>query len=60
MSPAEPATVGALVNVHVLQVHIHTNNTPVTGKEPWKDEDKRTKEKRRRGELEILRGINKR
>lgn len=28
VSPSKPATGGALVNVHLLQVHIHTNNTP--------------------------------
>lgn len=28
VSPSKPATSGALVNVHVLQVYIHTNNTP--------------------------------
>lgn len=32
VSPSEPATGGALVNVHILQVHIHTNDTPARGK----------------------------
>lgn len=37
VSPSEPATVGALVNVHVLQVHIHTNHTPAREKEGRKE-----------------------
>lgn len=38
VSPSEPATGGALVNVHVLQVHIHTNNTSATEKEEGEKE----------------------
>lgn len=32
MSPSKPATVGALVDVQVLQVNVHTNNTSVRKK----------------------------
>lgn len=28
VSPSEPAAAGALVDVHILQVHVHTNHTP--------------------------------
>lgn len=38
VSPSEPATVGALVNVHILQVHIHTNHTPAREKKGGKEE----------------------
>lgn len=37
MGPAEPATVGALVNVHILQVHVHADNAPVREKEAGKE-----------------------
>ena len=33
VSPSEPATGGALVNVHVLQVHVHTDDTPARERE---------------------------
>lgn len=32
MSPCKPAAVGALVDVHVLQVNVHTDNTSVNKK----------------------------
>ncbi len=28
MSPGKPTAGGALVNVHILQVHVHTNDAP--------------------------------
>lgn len=32
VSPSKPAAVGTLVNVHILQVDIHTHNAPARGK----------------------------
>lgn len=43
MSPSKPATVGALINVYILQVHIHTNNAP-DRKKGGKEERKRQRE----------------
>lgn len=33
VSPGEPATGGALVNIHILKVYVHTNNTPARERE---------------------------
>ncbi len=49
VSPGEPATGGALVDVHVLQVHIHTNDTPARGKKGGKTEEMRRRRRRLEG-----------
>lgn len=33
MSPSKPATGGALVDVHVLQVHVHADDTAAKDRE---------------------------
>lgn len=50
--PGEPATGGALVNVHVLQVHIHANDTPAGEKEGSKDRGNEERNKEREGDEE--------
>lgn len=60
MGPAEPATVGALVNVHILQVHVHADNAPVREKEAGKESGQEGRRKEGKREVEILRGVNKR
>lgn len=60
MGPAEPATVGALVNVHILQVHVHADNAPVREKEVGKESGQECRRKEGKREVEILRGVNKR
>lgn len=60
MGPAEPATVGALVNVHILQVHVHADNAPVREKEAGKESGQECRRKEGKREVEILRGVNKR
>lgn len=39
MSPGKPATAGTLVNIHILKVHIHTNNPPVDEKKKKEQEE---------------------
>ena len=51
MGPSEPAAVGALVDVHILQVHIHTNNTSVRERERerWREEKRQHRGREGRG-----------
>lgn len=46
MSPGKPATAGTLVNIHILKVHIHTNNPPVDEKKKTEQEEIRHERKR--------------